>query len=101
MRALIFAAVLIAAASPCLAETYCAASRTASVGADGIGNNLKSLREQCQPGETVVLEGNSLSMIAMTCDFSKAVVTAGQNIICVLSSPSGMKAQAAASPAAR
>lgn len=101
MRALVLAAALIAAASPCLAEAYCAASRTAATGADGIGNSLRSLRGQCQPGEAVVLEGNSLSMIAMACDFSKSVVVVGQNIICVLSDPSGTKEPAIASPAAR
>lgn len=101
MRALLLAAVMIASGSPCLAEAYCAASRRASVGADGIGNNLKSLREQCQPGETVVLEINSLSMIAMTYDFSKTIIAVGQNIICVLSVPGGTKEQAVVSPAAR
>ena len=101
MRALLLAVVLITSGSPCLAEAYCAASRRASVGADGIGNNLKSLREQCQPGETIVLEVNSLSMIAMACDFSKTIIAVGQNIICVLSGPGGTKEQAVVSPAAR
>ena len=101
MRASILVFAFAAAASPCMAEPYCAVGRAASVGADGIGNNLKSLRERCQPGETVILESNSMGMIASACDFSKAVVIVGQNIICVLGASSGAREQSGAPASAK
>jgi hypothetical protein len=40
----------------------------------------------CSPGDTIIIAGAQLSLIARICDFSRSVVaTPGGNILCVVS----------------
>jgi hypothetical protein len=38
---------------------------------------------KCQRGDTIIIPGGSTSAVARVCDFTKAVVLVGGNIICV------------------
>jgi len=42
----------------------------------------------CSPGDTIIIPGGYLSLIARTCDFSRSVIaTSGGNVLCVVSPP--------------
>ena len=42
---------------------------------------------KCSRGDTIVVPTRSASAVARICDFSKAIVTAGENIVCVIVMP--------------
>jgi hypothetical protein len=42
----------------------------------------------CSPGDTIIIPGTYLSLIARICDFSRSVVaTSGGNVLCVVGPP--------------
>lgn len=45
----------------------------------------------CSRGDTVVLPGGSTSVIAQVCDFTKAIVAAGGNVVCSIISPARVR----------
>lgn len=40
--------------------------------------------KKCTRGDTIIIPGSSGSVVARICDFSKAVVAVGGNVICVI-----------------
>jgi hypothetical protein len=52
-------------------------------------SETKALEEvrKCARGDTIVIPSRNASSVARLCDFSKAIVAAGENIVCVMVSP--------------
>jgi hypothetical protein len=52
-------------------------------------SETKALEEvkKCARGDTIVIPSKNASSVARLCDFSKAVVAAGENIVCAMVSP--------------
>jgi hypothetical protein len=42
---------------------------------------------KCARGDAIVIPSKNASSVARICDFSKAIVAAGDNIVCVMVSP--------------
>jgi hypothetical protein len=97
-RALAFAAVIFATGAnaqapaakppsprpPVQTSAYCL---PASAGF--LESETKALEEmrKCTRGDTVVIPSRNASSVARICDFSKAIIAAGENIVCAMVSP--------------
>jgi len=46
---------------------------------------LDSIYKECKPGQTVVFETRKFGIIALSCDFNKAIAVLGDKTVCVLS----------------
>jgi hypothetical protein len=69
---------------PAQASAYCL-----PVSAGFLENETKALEmmQKCARGDTVVIPSRNASSVARICDFSKAIVAAGENIVCTMISP--------------
>lgn len=67
--------------SPPIVSAYCL-----SVSAGFLQSEARASEEakKCTRGDTVVIPARSAGAVARMCDFSKAIVTAGENIVCVM-----------------
>jgi hypothetical protein len=69
---------------PPLASAYCL-----PVSAGFLESETKASEEmrKCARGDTVVIPARSPGAVARMCDFSKAVIALGENVVCVLVFP--------------
>jgi hypothetical protein len=69
---------------PAQVSAYCLAGS-----AGFLESETKALDEvrKCARGDTIVIPSRNASSVARLCDFSKAIVAAGENIVCVMVSP--------------
>jgi hypothetical protein len=69
---------------PVQASAYCL-----PVSAGFLESETKALEEmqKCARGDTVVIPSRNASSVARMCDFSKAIVAVGENIVCAMVSP--------------
>jgi hypothetical protein len=69
---------------PAQASAYCL-----PVSAGFLESETKALEKmlKCAHGDTVVIPSRNASSVARICDFSKAIVAAGENIVCTMISP--------------
>lgn len=96
-RALAFTAVIFATGAyaqtpapktvprpPAQASAYCLAGS-----AGFLESETKALEElkKCARGDTIVIPSRNASSVARMCDFSKAIVAAGENIVCTMVAP--------------
>ena len=66
------------------ASAYCLAASAAFLESDAKASDEV---RKCTRGDTVVIPSRNASAVARMCDFSKAVATLGDNVVCVLVSP--------------
>jgi hypothetical protein len=96
-RALTVTAAIVATAANAQAPAPKAPSRPPvqvsayclPVSAGFLESETKAFEEmrKCSRGDTVVIPARSASSVARMCDFSKAIVTTGENIVCTMVSP--------------
>jgi hypothetical protein len=69
---------------PAQVSAYCLAGS-----AGFLESETKALEEvrKCARGDTIVIPSRNASSVARICDFSKAIVAAGENIVCTMVSP--------------
>jgi hypothetical protein len=69
---------------PVQASAYCL-----PVSAGFLESETKAFEKmlKCARGDTVVIPSRNASSVARICDFSKAIVAAGENIVCTMISP--------------
>jgi hypothetical protein len=69
---------------PAQASAYCL-----PVSAGFLESETKALEEmpKCARGDTIVIPSRNASSVARMCDFSKAIIAAGENIVCAMISP--------------
>ena len=72
------------AAPPAQVPAYCLPGS-----AGFLESETKALEEvkKCSRGDTIVIPSRNASSVARLCDFSKAIVAAGENIVCTMVSP--------------
>jgi hypothetical protein len=70
--------------TPALISAYCLA-----VSAGFLESEAKAFEQirKCARGDTVVIPAKSAGAVARLCDFSKAVVALGDNVVCVMVLP--------------
>ena len=66
------------------ASAYCLPASVAFLESDGKASDEV---RKCARGDTVVIPSRNASAVARMCDFTKAVVPSGENVVCVLVSP--------------
>jgi hypothetical protein len=96
MRRLLILAVLVAATTanaqapaapksgpkpPPQVSAYCLPASAAFLESDAKASDEV---QKCAPGDTVVIPARNASAVARMCDFSKAIVALGENVVCVL-----------------
>jgi hypothetical protein len=96
-RGVTFAALVAAHAVNAQAPTPKSPSRLLSpasayclpVSAGFLESDTKASEEirKCSRGDTVVIPARSAGAVARMCDFSKAVVAVGENVVCVMVFP--------------
>jgi hypothetical protein len=96
-RGLIFTALLTASSASAQAPTPALAVRPPPVAsayclpvsAGFLESETKASEEirKCSRGDTVVIPARSPGAVARMCDFSKAVIALGENVVCVLVFP--------------
>jgi hypothetical protein len=69
---------------PPLVSTYCL---PVSVGFLESDTKASDELRKCSRGDTVVIPAHSAGAVARMCDFSKAVVALGDNVVCTLVFP--------------
>lgn len=70
--------------TPPVASAYCLPASVAFLDSDAKASDEV---RKCARGDTVIIPAKNASAVARMCDFSKAVVTSGDNVVCVLVSP--------------
>jgi hypothetical protein len=66
-------------------SAYCASGSAAlALGSASTTNRLVELSQKCRPGDTIFLPIANPSVIAKICDFSRAIVSTGYDVVCVL-----------------
>lgn len=66
-------------------SAYCASGSAAlALGSASTTNRLVELSQKCRPGDTIFLPIANPSVIAKICDFSRAMVSTGYDVVCVL-----------------
>ena len=69
-------------------SAYCASGSAAlALGSVSTTNRLVELSQKCRPGDTIYLPIANPSVIAKVCDFSRAIVSTGYDVVCVLTAP--------------
>lgn len=63
-------------------SAYCVAGSAGFLLSESKG--VSELRQKCRRGDTIVIPAVSAVSIASVCDFSRAVVHAGANVVCVI-----------------
>ena len=69
---------------PQLASSYCLPASVAFLESDAKASDEV---QKCARGDSVVIPSRNASAVARMCDFSKAIVASGENVVCVLVSP--------------
>jgi hypothetical protein len=69
---------------PAPASAYCLPASVAFLESDAKASDEV---QKCARGDTVVIPSRNASAVARMCDFSKAIVASGENVVCVLVSP--------------
>jgi hypothetical protein len=80
---------LLAAAAmvrPAQAAGYCRDAGALSQTRQGYKALTAALVASCKIGDTIVLDGY-LQAVAIVCDFSKAIVSNGRSVACVMDQP--------------
>lgn len=66
-------------------SAYCGSGSTAlALGSGNPINRLAEVRQKCRPGDTIFVPTANPSVIAKICDFSRAIVSTGYDVVCVL-----------------
>jgi len=88
LTSLAFASLAQAQSSETSAPAYCGSGSAAlALGSGSAGNRLVEIRQKCRPGDTIFLPIANPSVIAKVCDFSRAIVATGYDVVCVLTAP--------------
>jgi hypothetical protein len=84
----------LASAQPAAPPAAPAASAYCVSGAGGfLMSEAQGFAEmkKCQRGDTIIIPAASASVVARVCDFTKAIVPSGGNIVCVMQGERGRR----------
>jgi hypothetical protein len=70
--------------SPPPVSAYCLPASAAFIESDAKASDEV---KKCARGDTVVIPARNASAVARMCDFTKAIVQSGENVVCVLVIP--------------
>lgn len=64
---------------------YCGSGSAAlALGSGSAMSRLAEVRQKCRPGDTIFVPTANPPVIAKICDFSRAIISTGQDVVCVL-----------------
>jgi hypothetical protein len=72
------------------APAYCGSGSAAlALGSGSAMNRLAEVRQKCRLGDTIFVPTANPPVIAKICDFSRAIVSTGHDVVCVNRSEAG------------
>jgi hypothetical protein len=77
-----------ASAQPAMTSAYCLSGAAGFFRGEDQGF---AEMKKCQRGDTIVIPSGSASVVARVCDFGKAIVSSGSNVVCVLQGERGRR----------
>lgn len=91
-RELVTVALAVMALSPVSAaiaqSAFCGVgSNEAAMRASNPSTHIAALREKCRAGDTIFVPSNQTAVLGSVCDFSRAIVVAGRDALCVMANP--------------